>query len=101
MSERNQIAIIAGISAVLLLGFVAMGVHAQDETAPAPATWITKIAEGIKSKTAVTLTADEVQVLGRAYATLEQRQAADVALSDTHIYVLSPAGTVVLAKLRP
>ena len=41
---------------------------------------------------------DEVQSLGKAYAALEQRQAADVALSETHVYVLSPAGTVVLVK---
>ena len=64
-------------------------------------TWVAKVAEAIQAETAVTLTADEVQALGRAYAALEQRQAADVALSETHVYVLSPAGTVVLSKALP
>ena len=74
---------------------------AQEEAVQAtdPAvTWIEKVSEAIEAKTAVTLTPDEVQALGQAYAAIEQRQAADVALSETHVYVLSPAGTVVLVK---
>ena len=59
-------------------------------TIPASRTWVEKVAEAMTAKTAVTLDADEVQSLGKAYAALEQRQAADVALSETHVYVLSP-----------
>ena len=74
----------------------------SQEAPPDPAvTWVAKVAEAIKAETAVTLSAIEVQALGRSYAALEQRQAADIALSETHVYVLSPAGTVVLSKALP
>ena len=44
------------------------------------------------------LTADEAKALVRAYTSLEQRQVADIAVSDTHVYVLSPSGVVLLSK---
>ena len=64
-------------------------------------TWVLKVAEAIRVKDGRDADAEEVQALGLAYAALEQRQAADVALSETHVYVLSPAGTVVLSKALP
>ena len=92
------------IAAVVSLSVIPL--LAQEEVFPVeiedPAvTWIEKVAEAIKAKTVVTLTPDEVQALGQAYSALEQRQAADVALSETHVYVLSPAGAVVLSKTLP
>ena len=89
---------------LILVPILAQGASVQDEIAQTPdpaVTWVAKVAEAIQAETAVTLTADEVQALGRSYAALEQRQAADVALSETHVYVLSPAGTVVLSKALP
>ena len=77
---------------------------AQEGAAQAPVpsiSWVAKVADAITAETEVTLTADEVQALGRAYAALEQRQVADIAISETHVYVLSPAGTVVLSKALP
>ena len=88
----------------MAFGLLAIPLTAQEDAAqtPEPAvTWVAKVADAIQAETAVTLTADEVQALGRSYAALEQRQVADIALSETHVYVLSPAGTVVLSKALP
>ena len=97
------VAAVTPAAIMLLVPILAQGASVQDEAAQIdPAvTWVAKVAEAIQAESAVTLTAGEVQALGRAYAALEQRQAADVALSETHVYVVSPAGTVVLSKALP
>ena len=104
------VAVVVSPAALILLPLFVQGAGAQDEAAQAtdqrfaivddgqPVSWIGKVAEAIKAKSAVTLTADEVQALGQAYAALEQRQVSDIAFSETHVYVVSPAGTVVLSK---
>ena len=63
-----------------------------------PATWIAKLATSIQDSSEAILTADEARALVRAYTSLEQRQVADIAVSDTHVYVLSPSGVVLLSK---
>ena len=108
--EKMTKAIIAAFVAAAMIGIVLLTQEvkllAQEEVFPVEGAepsvaWVAKVAEAIAAKTAVTLTADEVQALGRAYAALEQRQVADIAFSETHVYVVSPAGTVVLSKEFP
>lgn len=64
-------------------------------------TWIEKVAEAVENGTAVTLTAEDVAALVASYAALEQRQPADIAVSETMIYVLSPTGAVILSQALP
>ena len=112
----NKIIEYLGLWALLFVAaFVGVFIHAQADaqetvapgqiisgpSLPGGTDWIAKVAEAIKAGAAVALTAEEVQALGQAYAALEQRQVADIAFSETHIYVVSPAGTVVLSKEFP
>lgn len=94
---------VAAVATMIMVPLLARGAVQEDavQTSDPAVTWIEKVAAAIQAEAAVTLTPDEVQALGKAYAALEQRQAADVALSETHVYVLSPAGTVVLSKVLP
>ena len=89
---------------VVILTVVCCGiVFAQDQapepvTPATPASWIAKLATSIQDSSEAILTADEAKALVRAYTSLEQRQVADIAVSDTHVYVLSPSGVVLLSK---
>lgn len=65
------------------------------------ASWIVKITTAIQDGSEAILTTDEAKALVNAYASLEQRQAADIAVSETRIYVLSPTGAVLLSKALP
>ena len=67
----------------------------------ATATWIDKIAKSIEGKAGVELTAPETRALVDHISLIEQRQAADIAVSDTMVYVLSQSGTVLLSKELP
>lgn len=63
-----------------------------------PATWIVKLTTAMQDSSEAILTSDEAQELVRAYSAMEQRQAADIAVSDTHVYVLGPSGVVLMSQ---
>ena len=92
-----------GAIALWLVSLIAVGVTVvagspllQDAPdAPEPATWAEKLRTSIESGEAVVLTAEEAQALAEAYTGVEQRQVADVAVSGTRCYALSPTGTVL------
>ena len=83
--------------------WIAIAQAQKQESAPTatPATWIDKIAVAIEGKTGVELTAPETRALVDHISLIEQRQAADIAVSDTMVYVLSQSGTVLLSKALP
>ena len=90
------------IIATVCCGIVFSQAQEPDPPPPAaPATWIVKLTTAIQNDSEATLTTNEAQALVTAYAALEQRQAADLAVSDTHVYVLGPSGVVLLSKVLP
>ena len=60
-----------------------------------------KLTTAIQDGSEAILTAAEAKALVTAYTALEQRQAADLAVSDTHVYVLGPSGVVLLSRALP
>ena len=93
----------AAIIAAVCIGVAMAQGQAPESTAPVvgPATWITKLSTAIQDGSEAILTADEAQALVTAYAALEQRQVADLAVSETHVYILGPSGVVLLSKELP
>ena len=97
LSLRLTLAIIVAVCCGIAVAQVQ-----SPESAPAgPATWIVKLTKAIQSGSEATLTSDEAKALVTAYAALEQRQVADLAVSETHVYVLGPSGVVLLSKSLP
>ena len=88
------------IIATVCCGIVFSQAQEPDPTVGA-ATWIIKLTTAIQNDSEATLTTNEAQALVTAYAALEQRQAADLAVSATHVYVLGPSGVVLLSKELP
>ena len=93
-----KLAVVALIALVAICFGMALG-QAQEQESTSPATWIAKLATAIKDGSETTLTAEESKALVTAYTALEQRQVADLAVSETHVYVLGPSGIVLLSKV--
>ena len=87
--------------AIIVAVCCGIAVAQVQEPESGPAAWIVKLTTAIKNGSEATLTADEAKALVTAYAALEQRQVADLAVSETHVYVLGPSGVVLLSKLLP
>ena len=94
LSLRLTLAIIVAVCC----GIAVAQVQEQES---GPETWIVKLTKAIQDGSQATLTSDEAKALVTSYAALEQRQAADLAVSDTHVYVLGPSGVVLLSKSLP